>query len=222
MTTDDHGSTPVDPPGSEPTPSPGPTPAPEPSPTPDLPPTAVPGPTTDPEPPAPAAPAEQPDDGLARAQRIRSLEAYLTRHRERYTLEALRRAAVEAGYTEAEFDQATTASPAVVGWPPPGRAASSGGPKVLPTIGTIVAFIGALWALAILIGTLAGDSSLYWILYIAAIGLAVLGWVVLRQDHPSVARGLGCAVLITFILPIAVFVAILGYCVVTGNMIGNP
>jgi len=210
MTSDDHGATPVDPPGPEPTPSP------------ELAPTPVPDPTTDPEPPAPAAPAEQPDDGLARAQRIRSLEAYLTRHRERYTLEALRRAAVEAGYTEAEFDQASAGSPAVVGWPPPGRAASSGGPKVLPTIGTIVAFIAGLWALAIILGTLAGDGSLYGIVYIAAIGLAVLGGVVLRQDHPSVARGLGCAVLLTFILPIAVFVAILGYCVVTGNMIGNP
>ena len=191
-------------------------PAPEPEPTPST------------EPPAPVTPLDQPDDGLARAQRISALQAYLAQHRDHYTPEALRRAALGAGYTEAEMDQASAsiavgaAPPPVVGWSAPTPALSTDRPAVLPTIGTIVAYIAGMWALAAVVGTLTGNGSLFGIVYLVGIGLAVLGWVLLREDHPSVARGLGCGVLLIFVLPLAVFVAVLGYCVVTGNVIGNP
>ncbi len=220
MTTDDDRPTPDDPtpaaPPTEPTPA-----APPPVPS-----AASPNPAE--EPPAPIAPLEQPDDGLARAQRISALQTYLSQYRDRYTAEALRRAALGVGYTAAEIDQASATAAAVgpdapvVGWTPPSSAATKPGPAVLPTLGTIVASIAGLWGVATILGLLTGNTNLYGFVYLIGIGLAVLGWVVLRQDHPSVARGLGCTVLLIFILPLAVFVAILGYCVVTGNVIGNP
>jgi hypothetical protein len=191
-------------------------------------PVAEPEPTPSTEPPAPVAPLEQPDDGLARAQRISALQAYLAQHRDRYTPEALRRAALGAGYTETEIDLASAsiaagaAPPPVVGWTAPTPAVSINRPAVLPTIGTIVAYIAGMWALAAVVGSLSGNGSVFGIVYLVGIGLAVLGWVLLREDHPSVARGLGCGVLLIFVLPLAVFVAILGYCVITGNVIGNP
>ena len=170
--------------------------------------------TAGPEPTAEPA-ASTPLDPLAAADRATRLAAYFAANRDHYTPDALRRAALEAGYTEAEIDTGLAAPAAAVAWTVP-AAASGPGPKILPTIGTTVAFILGLWALAVVLGSVMADGSLSLIAYVVAIVAATVGWRTLRHEHPSVARGLGCGVIVAFVLPVVVAVAILGFCLATG------
>ena len=89
----------------------------------------------------------------------------------------------------------------------------SGGPAFL----TVGVYVASLWLLGALLGSIRADGNLSLIAYVIAIVAAVVGWRTLRDEHPSVARGLGCAVLLTFVLPVVVVVAILGYCIATNT-----
>jgi hypothetical protein len=176
-------------------------------------PTAVePDPTTV----GPDATTLTPLDPLAAQDRATRLAAYFAANRDRYTPDALRRAAREAGYTEPEIEAGLAAPAAAVAWTVP-AAASGSGPKILPTIGTTVAFILGLWAVGAVLGSVMPDASLGLIAYIVAIVAATVGWRTLRHEHPSVARGLGCGVILAFVLPVVVVVAIVGFCIATNQ-----
>jgi hypothetical protein len=51
-----------------------------------------------------------------------------------------------------------------------------------------------------------------------AVGLigTVLWWT-LRETRPSLARGVGCGVLVVMLLPLILIVAVFGICLVTGS-----
>lgn len=148
--------------------------------------------------------------------RTTRLATYLAEHRDRYTPEALHRAAVEAGYTDAEVAAAMAVGGPVVGRTDPAPV-SSGRRALLPTIGTVIAFVGGLWLASAAINALTYDTSIGLVVYVIAIVGAAVGWRTLRESHPSVARGLGCSVILAFVLPIVVVVAIIGFCIATNQ-----
>lgn len=146
--------------------------------------------------------------------RIAALTAYVEVNRERFTEAALRTAAQEAGYTAAEFNAAWPA----VGWRRPQDAIPSRTRGVI-VAGTIVAFVVATWLLLSIAESLSATTGIpgagvVWV----TIGIVgSIGWFVLRDLHPSVSKGLGCGVLIVAVLPLVIFVAVLGICLVTGS-----
>ena len=146
--------------------------------------------------------------------RIAALTAYVEVNRERFTEAALRAAAMEAGYTPAEFGAA---------WP----AVERGRPQdAIPSrtrrrdvAVTIVAFLIGTWLVLALAAsltvetTIPGGPVMWVVIWIAG----AIGWFVLRDRHPSVSKGLGCGVLIVAVLPLVLIVAVLGICLATGS-----
>lgn len=164
--------------------------------------------------PPPPTPADRVGEYEIPGARIAALTAYVEVNRERFTEAALRAAALEAGYTPAEFDAAWPA----VGWGRPQDAIPSR-TRGRVVAGTIVAFVVATWFLLSIAASLSATTGnpgagVVWV----AIGIAgSIGWFVLRDRHPSVSKGLGCGVLIVAVLPLVIFVAVLGICVATGG-----
>jgi hypothetical protein len=161
-------------------------------------------------------PAEQTGEQAFPGSRRAALAAYVEVHRDRYTEAALRSAALQAGYTSEEFDAVWP----TVGW---ARPDASGPSRVsfLPAAGTFVGFVLVLWLGAVLLENVTAMSGIYIgpiipVLWVGMLIAAVIGWVVWRDSHPSVARGLGCAVIAVGLFPIVAIVAILGFCLVTG------
>jgi hypothetical protein len=172
---------------------------------------------TDPSQPVPRpTPADATGESAFPGSRRAALAAYIDVNRERFTEAALREAALDAGYTAEEF----AAVWPTVGW---ARPDASGPSRVsfLPAAGTFVGFILVLWLGAVLLENVTAMSGMYIgpimpVLWIGMLVAAVIGWVVWRDSHPSVARGLGCAVIAVGLLPIVAIVAVLGFCLVTG------
>lgn len=164
-------------------------------------------------PPSPT-PADRTGEEDIPGARIAALTAYVEVNRERFTQAALRAAALDAGYTAAEFDAAWPA----VGWTRP-RDAGPSRIRWLVVAATIIAYVVGTWLLLSLSESLTAATGVpgggvMWVV----IGIAgAIGWFVLRDRHPSVSRGLGCGVLIVAVLPIVLIVAVLGICLVTGS-----
>lgn len=143
-----------------------------------------------------------------------ALTAYVEVNRERFTEAALRAAALDAGYTAAEFDAAWPA----FGWRRPQDAIPSR-TRGRVVAGTIVAFVVGAWLLLSLAESLSATTGIpgagvMWLV----IGIAgAIGWFVLRDRHPSVSKGLGCGVILVAVLPIVLIVAVLGICLATGS-----
>jgi hypothetical protein len=91
----------------------------------------------------------------------------------------------------------------------------------LPIVaGTTVAFVAGTWlALAIgesmsqSLGIYGASGGLTWV--VAGI-IGTVGWMTQRDRHPSLARGLGCGVILVILLPLVLVLAVLGFCIATG------
>jgi hypothetical protein len=175
---------------------------------------------TDPSQPVPRpTPADATGESAFPGSRRAALAAYIDVNRERFTEAALREAALEAGYTAEEF--------AAV-WPTVGWARTDDGApsriNVLHAAGTFIGFILVMWLGAALLesittanGSLVGPVAP--IIWVAMLIGGVIGWLVWRDSHPSVARGLGCAVIAVGVFPIVAIGAVLGLCLVTGTTV---
>jgi hypothetical protein len=164
-------------------------------------------------------PAEQTGEQAFPGSRRAALAAYVEVHRDRYTEAALRSAALQAGYTSEEFDAV---------WPAVGWARPADGPRArtsfVSSLATFLGFIGVLWLGSVAIESISYASGMYIgpigpIMWAGMLILGVIGWLLLRDSHPSVSRGLGWAVIIVGLLPIIAIVAVLGLCLVTGTPI---
>jgi hypothetical protein len=173
-------------------------------------PTAENGPTSRPSEPPSARAAQSGDDRAA------VLAVYLRSNRGRYTDEALRRAAAQAGYSDAEF--AAAQSLAVPVW----QSAEAGpvAPRnVLVVASVAVAYVVGLYLLISTAAALSSDLS-------GTIGLVGLlagtvGWVLLRNSRPSLAQGIGVGVVLAVTIPMVVILVIIGICVVSGTYPGQ-
>jgi hypothetical protein len=165
-------------------------------------------------PPEPAGPPDaariEPNERTAR------LSAYFREHAGRYTGDALRKAAREAGYDDAEIESAW---PTVMWTTPtssPGRTN-----RIVATAIAALYVLGLYAAIAILGGLGNGGAATP-----VALGItvaALVAWARFRDDRPSLAAGLGCGVLASILIPVVIFLAILGICIVTGaSFLGSP
>lgn len=149
--------------------------------------------------------------------RMAALTAYLELHGGAYTEPALRRAALEAGYTSGEIDTAlqrlAVADPAT----DPGRPPVSGATAGLTFIGFIIAVWLGLSAIDSLGRVVAPDLPLAVVGWLAVglIGTAVWWWS--RDAHPSLARGVAAGVIVIIVLPAVLILVVFGICVVAGG-----
>lgn len=170
---------------------------------------------TDPtEPTSPAGPtiAAEGDD------RVAVLAAYFRSNSGRFTDEALAGAARAAGYSDAEItaarrvaDPTTDAGPAEATTRHVNRVVVAA-----VAIGYVIALYTANWILS----SIAIDLSPA--LEGAGLLAGVAAWVLLRNERPSLAQGIGCGVILAVTIPIVAIVAILGICVVTGSIPTGP
>jgi len=146
--------------------------------------------------------------------RVAVLAAYLRSNAGRYTGEALARAATAAGYSDAEVTAAQAIADST--W----QGATHGiRPKLhLGLItGSAIAYVALLYLAIATTGSIGGDVP--GAVAIGGLLLGVVAWVVLRDDHPSLALGISCGVIVAIVLPIVLVLAIVGICIATGT---NP
>lgn len=161
---------------------------------------------------APEGPAKR--DGDSNTDRAWHLAAYFAEHRNRFTPEALRRAATQAGYSDAEI--AAAWSP--VGWVFPAEVT-----RIRTRLGVVIAttFLYGIGVYLLVVESFAltASSSVTVVAYLVAGGVGIAAWRLLGDSRPSLARGFGCGVIVAFVIPVVLFIAALGVCVATG---GNP
>jgi hypothetical protein len=145
--------------------------------------------------------------------RAAALAAYLEVNRGRYTEGALRRAANSAGYSDAEFKAAWAAGPvATTGEGAPSR------PRLRIAIPVAIVYVAVVYLAVSFLGSRADyDLTMPAIILAGIVGLG--GWVVLREQRPSLAMGLGLGLILAIVLPIVLLLVLLGMCIVAG---GNP
>lgn len=143
--------------------------------------------------------------------RIGVLAAYVRTNRDRFTDDALRDAAHAAGYTEEEVAAAWSAAAGAA-------TAIATEPRtrtrivMLVAIGYVLGLYAAVFVLnAAAVGDIAG------IVAIGGLLAGIVGWVVLREERPSLAAGLGWGVVLGVGLPLVAVLAILGICLVGGS-----
>ena len=148
--------------------------------------------------------------------RMAALTAYLEVHRDRFTESALRRAALDAGYTAGEVDLA---------WHRLATVTPTQDPAAIPfsarTAGiTFIAVILVGWLTVSAIESVGRtmDPNAPWGLtaWLAGGAVGTILWWLNRRTHPSFARGVGCAVLMVILLPFILIAAVFGFCLVTG------
>jgi hypothetical protein len=160
------------------------------------------------QPPDPTGPPEAMTVGAE--DRTARLTAYFREHSGRYAAEALRKAAREAGYDDAEIESAW---PTVI-WTTPSASPGRSNPIVVIAI-AILYVLGLYAAITVLGGVGIGSGT-----SLVALGItiaALIGWARFRDERPSLAAGLGCGVLASILIPVVVFLVILGICIVTGS-----
>jgi hypothetical protein len=149
--------------------------------------------------------------------RVAVLAAYLRSHAGRYTGEALARAATAAGYSDAEVTAAQAIADST--W----QGATHGiRPKFHLGVVTsaAIAYVVVLYAA---ISTSASRSSdVSGTVAIGGLVLGVVTWALLRRDHPSLARGIGCGVIAAIVIPIVTVLVIVGICIVSGTYPSGP
>lgn len=163
-----------------------------------------------PQSPEPAGPPDAATVGVD--ERTVRLTAYFREHAGRYTADALRKAAREAGYDDAEI---ASAWPPVM-WTTPSRDPGRSNKIVVIAIAALYV-LGLYAAITVLGGVGIGSAT-----SLVALGItiaALIGWARFRDERPSLAAGLGCGVLASILIPVVVFLAILGICIVTGSSV---
>jgi hypothetical protein len=158
--------------------------------------------------------AEPPSTPSHDVDRIASLGTYFVENRGRFTPDALRRAAAAAGYTAEEIEAA---------WPRSGWEVSEG-PKATPAdVGVSIA-IAVVYAAGIWFGGLglaSNPTTDEWAgpAFLAALVGGALVWFALRRTAPAVSRGVGWGVVVAVVLPVIVFLAIVGICLAMGYQV---
>jgi hypothetical protein len=166
-------------------------------------------------PPAPTR-AERAGEEDIPGARMAALTAYLETHRAAFTESALRGAALEAGYSDAELDAALLRLAQGAPGSDPGRRPVRG----LTAAATFIVAIVVVWLGLSALETAgrAIDPSLPVPLigWLAAGILGAILWWWSRERHPSLARGVATAVIVVTFLPVVLFLVVFGICVVTG------
>jgi hypothetical protein len=171
------------------------------------------GPT---EPARPAIPAPEDD-------RVAVLAVYLRTNRGRFTEEALARAARDVGYSEAEIrDAATIAVPGsqAEGIPSAAGGRLNAGVAAAAAIGYVIALYGAIWLVGAARILTSSASDFSGAVALAGLLAGVVAWALLRNDRPSLARGIGCGVVLAISIPIVTILVIIGICIATGSSPG--
>jgi len=144
--------------------------------------------------------------------RVAGLAAYFREHRDRFTPSALRKAAIQAGYTSDEIDAAWSR----VGWGSAEQALSR--PEGFGiSVGVALVYIAGTYIGTIGLASNATTNGLALPGVLAAIVGGILAWVALRESRPAVARGIGCGIVIAISLPVVMFLVILGFCLASGT-----
>jgi hypothetical protein len=143
--------------------------------------------------------------------RVVALVDYFRLHRGGFTTTALSAAAAAAGYSAAEIDAAWARVDLVTDVP-----STRGSDNLVVTIATTVGFVAGV---ALVPGLLASNPTTAplvgpWLVVLVVGG--VLGWMLLKHSNPAVAQGLGCGLLIAVVVPIVLFLVLLGACLALG------
>jgi hypothetical protein len=164
------------------------------------------------EPPKPAA--TQPGD-----DRVAALAAYLRTNSGRFTDEALTGAARDAGYSDAEITAARQL--AAPGWET-GAGTTVAGPSTNRWVvaGVAIAYVVVLYLAISTAASMSSDVS--GTIGLVGLLLGIVGWALLRNREPAIAKGLGCGVVLAVVIPIVVILVILGICVVSGSFPTGP
>lgn len=167
--------------------------------------------------PTPSGPAPRPEEPNPPAtapgdDRVAVLAAYLRSNTGRYTDEALRRAAMAAGFSDAELTAAQAI--ATSAWQGPIRGIQ---PRLnLGVItATAIVYVVILYLAISTSASISSDAS--GTVAIGGLLLGAVAWAILRNDHPSLARGLGCGVVAAVVIPVVVVLVIIGICIVSGT-----
>ena len=146
--------------------------------------------------------------------RIPRLVAYFREHRDRFTGDALKTAARDAGYTAEEIDAAWSQ----VGWGSAETAVSRPEDVAISAVVAVV-YVAGLYIGAIGLGSSPRTIELALPAFLLALLGGMLAWVALRESRPAIARGVGCGIVIAILLPVVLFLTIIGMCLVTGSPI---
>jgi hypothetical protein len=161
---------------------------------------------TAPRPSIPGLSADAQEYGPARRSALRD---YVLENEERFTREALTRAALDAGYEPAEVDAAFAR--------PAGQTRLSGAWSCTALM-TAGVYVGSFVLGLVLFNGLAGGQMMFGFVLLAFVGGA-LGAIALRDRRPEIAYGLACGVALAILVPFVVFVlfvALVGICTVIG------
>jgi hypothetical protein len=145
--------------------------------------------------------------------RIAGLAEYFGENRDRFTSEALKRSAADAGYEPAEIERAWSR----IAWGDPERAI--GRSRTQPGVTALVTIVYVLgtWFGAIGLSFKATTAGLAAPGLLVALVGGVLVWAALREQSPSVARGIGIGVVLAIMLPVVFVLVLLGICLATGS-----
>lgn len=167
---------------------------------------------------------DEPAPGLADATaphepdvlRIARLSAYFRANRDRFTSEALKRAAATAGYSAAEIEAAWSE----IGW---GSAEVAAGrpANVGVTAGATIAFLVGVYVVTALLGSNYATSGLAIPVFLLAMLGGIVAWALLRESNPALARGIGCGVVLAVAVPVVLFLVLLGLCLAMGYSYGR-
>ena len=153
----------------------------------------------------PPPPGADPADTTDRIERIDALAAYFRVNAAGFTNEALRKAALDAGYEPREIDAAW----AVTAEPVPARGRAS----VVPGLITVAYIVGTYAVVFVL----AAMSATSW-LAVPSLGLSlvvgILVWLMLRESRPDLANAFKIGVILAIVLPLVLALVALGICVV--------
>jgi hypothetical protein len=144
--------------------------------------------------------------------RVSRLVVYFRENRDRFTGDALKRAATEAGYTPAEIEAAWSQ----VGWGS-AETAMSRPPKLAVSALVAIVYVAGLYLGAIGLGSNPRTMDLALPAVLVALLGGLLIWVATRESNPAIARGIGCGIVIAILLPVVLFLTIIGMCLVTGS-----
>jgi hypothetical protein len=151
------------------------------------------------------------------------LAAYLRTNHGRFTDEALARAARDAGYSEAEIrDAAAIAVPGsqAVGIPSGAGGRLNSWVAAAAAIAYVIVLYGAIWLVGAARILTSSASDLSGAVALAGLLAGVVAWALLRNDRPSLARGIGCGVVLAIAIPIVTILVIIGICIATGSSPG--
>jgi hypothetical protein len=143
--------------------------------------------------------------------RIASLATYFRENRDHFTSDALKRAAIDAGYEPAEIELAWSK----IAW---GDAERAVGRPTQPGVTIIVSviYLVGTWVGAIGLASNTTTMNLAGPGFLAALVGGLIAWVALRGSSPSVARGIALGVVLVIALPLVFILIVLGICLATG------